>query len=59
MVVAHTPDRSGIKISNGGRLARIDTGISLHYGGKLSYLEILGDRLVPHSWDRSRPQGTR
>jgi len=53
MVVAHTPDRGGIKISHGGRLVRIDTGISLHYGGKLSYLEIVGGKLVPHSWDRS------
>jgi hypothetical protein len=53
MVVAHTPDRSGIKVSHRGRLVRIDTGISRYYGGKLSYLEIMGDRLVPHSWDRS------
>lgn len=52
MVVAHTPDRGGIKISHGGRLARIDTGISRYYGGKLSYLEIVGGKLVPHSWDR-------
>ncbi len=54
MVIAHTPNRAGIAISHGGRLALIDTGISRHYGGKLSYLEILGDRLVPHAWERSR-----
>ena len=53
MVVAHTPNRSGIRISRHGRLVHIDTGISRHYGGKLSYLEIIGERLVPHSWDRS------
>ena len=54
MVIAHTPNRAGIAIAHGGRLALIDTGISRYYGGKLSYLEILGDRLVPHSWNRSR-----
>ena len=54
MVIAHTPHPAGIVIAHGGRLALIDTGISRYYGGKLSYLEILGDRLVPHSWERSR-----
>jgi hypothetical protein len=54
MVIAHTPNRAGIAISHGGRLALIDTGISRHYGGKLSYLEILADRLVPHAWERTR-----
>jgi hypothetical protein len=54
MVIAHTPNRAGIGILYGGRLALIDTGISRYYGGKLSYLEILGDRLVPHAWERSR-----
>ena len=56
MVIAHTPHLAGIVISNGGRLARIDTGISRFYGGKLSYLEIVGDQLVPHNFDRSQPQ---
>lgn len=55
MVIAHTPHLAGIVISNGGRLARIDTGISRFYGGKLSYLEIIGDQLVPHNFDRSQP----
>lgn len=54
MVIAHTPNRAGIAIAHGGRLALIDTGISRYYGGKLSYLEIAGDRLIPHSWERSR-----
>jgi hypothetical protein len=54
MVIAHTPNRAGIAINYGGRLALIDTGISIYYRGKLSYLEILGDRLVPHAWERSR-----
>ena len=55
LVIAHTPILSGIQISHGGRLVRIDTGISRFYGGKLSYLEILGDRAVPHNFDRSAP----
>lgn len=54
MVIAHTPNRAGIAISNGGRLALIDTGISRYYGGKLSYLEIAGGQLTPYSWDRTR-----
>jgi hypothetical protein len=54
MVIAHTPNRAGIAILYGGRLVLIDTGISRHYGGKLSYLEIVGERMVPHSWERSR-----
>ncbi len=54
MVIAHTPNRAGIAITYGGRLALIDTGISRYYGGKLSYLEIVGDRLVPDAWERSR-----
>jgi hypothetical protein len=54
MVIAHTPNRAGIAILFGGRLALIDTGISRHYGGKLSFLEIAGDRMNPHSWERSR-----
>ncbi|WP_309662065.1 metallophosphoesterase [Sphingomonas sp.] len=55
MVIAHTPRLAGIEISHGGQLARIDTGISRYYGGKLSYLEILGGQLVPHDFDRSPP----
>src|SRR5438045_2071799 len=40
MVIAHTPRLQGIIIEYDGRLARIDTGISLYYGGPLSWLEI-------------------
>lgn len=53
IIVGHTPLPSGIAILYGGRLVRIDTGISRHYGGRLSYLEIAGDRLIPHSLPRS------
>ena len=53
MVIAHTPSLAGIQITNGGRLARIDTGISRYYGGPLSWLEIVGDQMTPHTVPRS------
>ena len=52
LVIAHTPILTGITITNGGRLARIDTGISRYYGGPLTWLEIVGDQLIPHSVGR-------
>jgi hypothetical protein len=52
IVLAHTPSLSGIQITSGGRLVRIDTGISRYYGGSRSWLEIVGDRLTPHSSER-------
>ena len=52
LVIAHTPILTGIAITNGGRLARIDTGISRYYGGPLTWLEIVGDQLIPHSVGR-------
>jgi hypothetical protein len=55
LVVAHTPDLKGIEILYGGKLARTDTGISRYYGGPVTWLEILGDRLVPHTVRRSAP----
>lgn len=48
LIVGHTPAIGGIKQSHGGRLIQVDTGISAHYGGPASYLEIVGDRLVAH-----------
>ena len=53
MVIAHTPILSGISMTYGGRLIRVDTGNSRYYGGQLSYLEIIGDRVVPHAVPRS------
>ena len=53
IVVAHTPSLQGIQITNGGRLARIDTGISRFYGGPLTWLEIIGDQMIPHTVPRS------
>ena len=48
IVIAHTPVLSEIKVLYGGRLARIDTGISIAYGGKLTWLEIVDGKLTPH-----------
>ncbi|HVM37475.1 MAG TPA: metallophosphoesterase [Sphingomicrobium sp.] len=53
MVVGHTPTPAGIQISNGGRLVRIDTGISRAYGGTLSYLEIVGGTPIARQLARS------
>lgn len=56
IVVGHTPSLSGIVVANGGRLVRIDSGISRHYGGPLSWLEIVGGQVIPRSVSRP-PQG--
>ena len=55
LVIAHTPDLKGIETLYGGKLARIDTGISSYYGGPVTWLEILGDKMVPHMVRRSAP----
>lgn len=53
LVIGHTPELRGIAILHGGKLTQIDTGISRYYGGKLGWLEIIGDRLIPHAATRS------
>jgi hypothetical protein len=53
IIIAHTPNLGGIVIASGGRLVRIDTGISRFYGGPMTWLEIVGDRLIPHTVRRS------
>jgi hypothetical protein len=53
MVIGHTPDLKGIEFLAGGRLARIDTGNSRYYGGPLSWLEIVGGKMIPHTVGRS------
>jgi hypothetical protein len=59
IIVGHTPNLAGIQILHGGRLVTIDTGNSRFYGGPPSYLEIVGDRLVPHVVKRSAVGGAR
>jgi hypothetical protein len=53
LVVAHTPSIKGIQIGYDGRLADIDTGNSRYYGGPLSWLEIIGGKLIPHTVPRT------
>jgi hypothetical protein len=55
LVIAHTPSLKGIQITAGGRLARIDTGNSRYYGGPLTWLEITGNQMIPHTVRRSSP----
>jgi hypothetical protein len=55
IVVGHTPDLKGIEPLYGGRLARVDTGNSRAYGGPLSWLEIVGGTMIPHSVGRPSP----
>jgi hypothetical protein len=54
LVIGHTPSLSGITITNGGKLIRIDTGISSFYGGPLTWLEIVGDSVTPHTVRRTQ-----
>lgn len=46
MVVGHTPQRSGITNACDGKVWRIDTGLSRHYGGPVEVLEIRGDTVA-------------
>jgi hypothetical protein len=55
LVIGHTPDLKGIEVLSRGRLARIDTGNSRFYGGPLSWLEIIGGTMVPHTVGRPAP----
>jgi len=52
LVVAHTPSRQGIISGAGGKLWRIDSAISRHYGGTPAYLEIVGDKVTTHNVPR-------
>jgi hypothetical protein len=48
IVVAHTPSTTGIISGDQGALWRIDSAISRAYNGKLTYLEITGDKVTAH-----------
>jgi Calcineurin-like phosphoesterase len=52
LVIGHTPDLKGIEVLGHGRLVRIDTGNSRFYGGPLSWLEIIGGTMIPHTVGR-------
>ena len=52
IVVGHTPTRGGIIEGAGGKLWRTDSAISRAYGGTLTYLEIIGDRVTAHKVPR-------
>ena len=45
MVVAHTVQDEGINTKCGGRVWRVDVGLSGHYGGMAQALEIKGDKI--------------
>lgn len=55
IVVGHTPSKAGIVESAGGKLWRIDSGISRAYEGSPAYLEIIGDKVTAHNV--ARPAG--
>ena len=59
MVVGHTPSLEGIRILHGGRVIAIDTGISRHYGGRRTYLEIRGDEVIPRTVGRDSAAAAR
>jgi len=44
MVVGHTPQAQGINAACGGKVWRIDTGMSHFYGGPPQWLELEGDQ---------------
>lgn len=48
MIVGHTPNLAGIQFLHGGRLIAIDTGISGHYGGPWTWLEIVNGEATAH-----------
>ena len=53
LVVGHTPDLNGIEAVEGGRLIRVDTGITSYYGGPHSYLVLQGGKAVAYDEDKS------
>jgi hypothetical protein len=61
IVIGHTPTRGGIIEDAGGKLWRTDSAISRAYGGTLTYLEIIGDRVRAHKVTRptSKPWSTQ
>jgi hypothetical protein len=48
MIIAHTPQLSGIKVLDQGHVVLIDTGITASYGGTRSFLSIEGSKIFAH-----------
>ena len=46
IVIGHTPLLSGVAVTHGGRLVRVDSGNSRAYGGIPGFVEIIGDRVT-------------
>jgi len=51
IIVGHTRNEDGIKMSSDGRLIQIDTGASAVYGGVPSYLRIEDGKIYAHTLD--------
>lgn len=52
IVIGHTPLMSGVAVTHGGRLVRIDSGNSRAYGGVPGYAEISAGGAVAHNVPR-------
>jgi hypothetical protein len=59
IVIGHTPQLAGISLRQDARLILIDTGISAYYGGKVSWLEIIDGKPVPHDVPRATGATTK
>jgi hypothetical protein len=46
IVIGHTPLLSGVAVTHGGRLVRVDSGNSRAYGGIPGFVEIVGDQVT-------------
>ena len=51
IVIGHTPQLSGIRMVQDGRVIMVDTGIMRAYGGKRSFLTIEGSAINAHDGD--------
>lgn len=52
VIIGHTRNEKGIRVSLNGRLFQIDTGASAYYGGIPSYLRIENGEFFAHALDR-------
>ena len=49
IIVGHTPETNGIKVSYAGKLIQIDTGMSKYYKGTRSFLRIENGEIFAHN----------